>query len=1476
MMTFETKRSILSVYITFLLITVGFIGILIFEGVTDEYSVKAATIFVDSTGSGDYTTIQAAINAANPGDTIIVANGTYYESVTINKSNIKLIGNSTMDCKIIHYYLGTHFLHDYAAAINVTASGVNITGFNISVSGYYVSGIRLNSSKSSNSNIINNNITCNTHRASGIFLYISSNNKVINNTITNMGWRGPSISLQQSSNFNTVEGNMITTRGYNSHSISLQQSSNYNILKGNMINTNGTKAHSISLDNSSNIEILQNQIITSSFYHGYGIYLYDTSYVNISGNNMTNGGIILSGNLLKYWNTHIIDTTNTANEKTVYYYNNASNIIVPGDAGEIILVNCSNMSVSDQSFNFGGVFIAFSNNSVITDSSINNSKIFIYYSRNINFSGNTVNRHVGEEYGFYLERSSDNNLSNNIMMYSGFYLFQSSKNNLINNTKCGFHLSQSSKNNLTDNNMLGAGALIYLEDSSGNNLKGNVISHCGPSGDGICLLRSSNNNLTANTIHTNRIKAGTYGISLLSSSNNNLKSNIISTREFDEVGIYLSDSSNNKLIENQINTENSYAYGIWIQESNNNSILNCNITTTGPRAYGIYLESNAKNISGNLINTYGERACGIYLDQISNINISNNTINTHGVRGYGIYLFRSSNNNFTANIINTDDIRGDGLYLQRSSNNDIITNKINTSGGGYGIFLVKESNDNNIKDCTINTMGSNGYGIYINDSSNHNNLTYILITTSGISGHGVFINNSDDNYVSNCNITSKGINASGFYLDHVNAILSNSTITSYPITGGYDLTAINISIITAINCTFNSVQVTDYGGGILKVKNYLDIQVYDKDGVTPISGADVEINDNDDRIYGTSGYGGIEPTTDIDGKLEDILITDRWYIYNNTATENNTAIKVKKTEGLNWEEERPDVNMNATHTEFFIVSDFIIPRIPIGFKVTRVSNTNTLNISWDLTINTFNYSVSTNKSGEWKITYNVTHPQNWVLDENLQDETWYYYIIQAWNNGVLYSNFSAIVSFYLDDITPPSIPSGLNIKPIPDGDALNISWNSNSDDTIEYELWWEDPVTEDWVQLSNILHPKTSFIWSNESLINGTTYYFKLRAWDKVSLPSAFSAPASVVHRDYLAPEAPADLLANALLENVIKLNWVKSRSLDVEGYRVYINQSGSGSGGPYTFQAEVETLSYQFTDLLENTAYYFVVTAIDDANNTSPFSKEAWNTTISYPKVVTTIPDRNSEGIAVDSPMIIIFSIPMNIIAVEKVLEISPYVNYNLTWTKNDTALRLDFAQNLSYNTSYIISIGIAKSKTGFVLKDHPFVLQFKTIKEKKVQPKIFTITILYPTNSTIVKPGEKIDVSGTSQGYENGTLISVALDTITRSGTIDINGNWSVILSAPEIDGNYSIQVFIGDINYSVYIIVKIDDEIKDEDENDNDKKERDNDNKNMMIVLTAITIIIILIIVIILFLILKKKTSKKIQKDMDEKEDTLNEEE
>ena len=112
-----------------------------------------------------------------------------------------------------------------------------------------------------------------------------------------------------------------------------------------------------------------------------------------------------------------------------------------------------------------------------------------------------------------------------------------------------------------------------------------------------------------------------------------------------------------------------------------------------------------------------------------------------------------------------------------------------------------------------------------------------------------------------------------------------------------------------------------------------------------------------------------------------------------------------------------------------------------------------------------------------------------------------------------------------------------------------------------------------------------------------------------------------VVHLDYVYPEKPMNLAAKALSENIINLSWVGSNDRDIEGYRIYKNDTGGDSDGPFRLQNNVtsNTTFYLFNDLLENTTYYFLVSVFDEANNVM-FSDVAMNTTIAVPPATPTL----------------------------------------------------------------------------------------------------------------------------------------------------------------------------------------------------------------------------------------------------------------
>jgi len=70
-----------------------------------------------------YDTIQEAVDAASSGDTIAVSGGVFYENVTVNTSNLKIVGKNTILDATVGASNGTGF--------TVNGNGVTIQGFRI-------------------------------------------------------------------------------------------------------------------------------------------------------------------------------------------------------------------------------------------------------------------------------------------------------------------------------------------------------------------------------------------------------------------------------------------------------------------------------------------------------------------------------------------------------------------------------------------------------------------------------------------------------------------------------------------------------------------------------------------------------------------------------------------------------------------------------------------------------------------------------------------------------------------------------------------------------------------------------------------------------------------------------------------------------------------------------------------------------------------------------------------------------------------------------------------------------------------------------------------------------------------------------------------------------------------------------------------------------------------------------------------------
>lgn len=217
----------------------------------------------------------------------------------------------------------------------------------------------------------------------------------------------------------------------------------------------------------------------------YGIRLDQSAGNSIVGNNVKNNrfmGILLcdsSNNTLRYnemagnpenfgvWGLIIsdfindVDSSNTVNGKPVYYWINQHDRQIPADAGVVMVVNSSKITVRNLvlSNNDHGVSFAYTSSSYIEENLVTNNTygIDLFCSFNNTISGNILSQNT---MGISMRFSSDNIARENTVIASdGFYLYQSDRNQIIANTirnsrDYGIDFAESYDNSIYHNNFI--------------------------------------------------------------------------------------------------------------------------------------------------------------------------------------------------------------------------------------------------------------------------------------------------------------------------------------------------------------------------------------------------------------------------------------------------------------------------------------------------------------------------------------------------------------------------------------------------------------------------------------------------------------------------------------------------------------------------------------------------------------------------------------------------------------------------------------------------------------------------------------------------------------------------------------------------------------------------------------------------------------------------------------------------------------
>ncbi|GAH69736.1 unnamed protein product, partial [marine sediment metagenome] len=126
-----------------LVICILFIGMNFIPLINSDDPLRETILYVGGLGSGNYSSIQSAINAALSGNSIYVYTGIYYENLFVDKQ-IKLFGEDRVNTIIDG--------GGNSRVVRIYADNVSMKGFTIQNG--YEQGVQINS----NQNVITENI----------------------------------------------------------------------------------------------------------------------------------------------------------------------------------------------------------------------------------------------------------------------------------------------------------------------------------------------------------------------------------------------------------------------------------------------------------------------------------------------------------------------------------------------------------------------------------------------------------------------------------------------------------------------------------------------------------------------------------------------------------------------------------------------------------------------------------------------------------------------------------------------------------------------------------------------------------------------------------------------------------------------------------------------------------------------------------------------------------------------------------------------------------------------------------------------------------------------------------------------------------------------------------------------------------------------------------------------------------------------
>ncbi|RAW01343.1 fibronectin type III domain-containing protein [Pseudochryseolinea flava] len=212
---------------------------------------------------------------------------------------------------------------------------------------------------------------------------------------------------------------------------------------------------------------------------------------------------------------------------------------------------------------------------------------------------------------------------------------------------------------------------------------------------------------------------------------------------------------------------------------------------------------------------------------------------------------------------------------------------------------------------------------------------------------------------------------------------------------------------------------------------------------------------------------------------------------------------------------------------------------------------------------------------------------------------------------------------FQDAITPPpsvAAPSNFN-STVASFSQINLTWTDNSNNETGFEISRSASSNGTYVLIATTGPNTTSY--AHTGLAPGSTHYYKIRAISANNASALVGPTNKTTSNSPAAPNAPNNLVANAISATQVNLSWNDNSTSEV-GYELQRSSANVGTSFVTIATTAANATTFGDTQLTGHSTVYYRVRARGAGNNHSNYTTVVSVTTPNRAPVIQNIPDQS------------------------------------------------------------------------------------------------------------------------------------------------------------------------------------------------------------------------------------------------------------